>query len=78
MLVATVTDAANQPVEADRQIIVYWNTFAMRVQTPRYGYAGGEAVTVEVFARGHDGEALAGKSVTVRFLSERWDQKGLF
>jgi hypothetical protein len=69
---ATVTDARDQPVEHEKSITLYWNTFKLEVHTDRYGYEHDEAVTIHVAARGHAEQPVANQRVELRIVRDDW------
>ncbi|MEZ4861874.1 MAG: MG2 domain-containing protein [Caldilineaceae bacterium] len=74
-LVATVTDAREQPVTGEQSVNVHWNTFTLQASTPQYGYRAGEAVTVNLSARDHGEQPVAGQVVKVRIIRHYWDDQ---
>jgi len=56
---ATVTDASNLPVMAQRQVRAYWSAYTLALQQDHYGYTPGEPIAVDIAAVDRNGTPAA-------------------
>jgi uncharacterized protein YfaS (alpha-2-macroglobulin family) len=65
ILEATVSDESNQSVSGQVRVPVYYAEYGLSMSLDKYGYAPGEEVAVALLAQEHDGNPVAGATLTI-------------
>ncbi len=65
ILAATVRDASNQSVSAERRMPIHYAAYSLSVRMDKYGYEPGETVTITLHAQYHDGSPVPDAPLTI-------------